>query len=96
MGMLEPWLMFWCLGRMLGTTSWESYARMMRQIPHMVQDFKNRRTPLQRSRIFDVEKDCEPLVEALLAEEKAILEKVKIASEEKASDGDETASKSKE
>jgi hypothetical protein len=24
-----------------GTTSWESYARMMRQISHMVQDFKN-------------------------------------------------------
>jgi hypothetical protein len=88
-----------------GTTSFESYARMMRQIPHMLQDFKNSRTALQRSRIFDVEKDCEPLVKALLEEEKAILEKAKIASEEKAksaseekeaSDGDETASKTKE
>jgi hypothetical protein len=75
---------------------------MMRQIPHMVQDFKNSRKPDMRSEIFDILEDWKHLEKEVLGEEAAILEKAKIASAKKASeekevsDGDETHSKTKD
>jgi hypothetical protein len=75
---------------------------MMRQIPHMLQDFKNSRNAVQCSEIFDILEDWQHLEKEVLEEEAAILGKVKIASAKKASeekevsDGDETHSKTKE
>ncbi len=77
-----------------GGFTWESHSRMQKHVPHLLQDFKNKIPPVDRTKVFYVLADCQCHVDKLLGEEaeaQAQAEKAKKREQDKEEEQEEEA-----